>query len=69
LGLEVSSAQVARLYRDFLDEMVIDEKDAFEADSIKSIGLKTLVIDTIMTNEEKAEKLAANVLKLLDESN
>ena len=69
LGLEVSSTQVARLYEDFLDEMVIDEKDSFEGDAIKSIGLKTLVVDTVMSNDEKAEKLAANVLKLLDESN
>jgi len=69
LGLEVSSTQVAKLYRDFLDEMVIDEQDSFEGDAIRSIGLKTLVVDTVMSNDEKAEKLAANVLKLLDESN
>jgi LPPG:FO 2-phospho-L-lactate transferase len=68
LGMEISSTQVAKLYGDFLDEMVIDVKDAFEADSINSIGVKTLVIDTIMTNEEKAEKLAENILKLVDES-
>lgn len=68
LGLEVSSTQVAKLYRDFLDEMVIDEQDSFEGDAIRSIGLKTLVVDTVMSNDEKAEKLAANVLKLLDES-
>ena len=69
LGLEVSSTQVAKLYADFLDEMVIDEQDSFEGDAIRSIGLKTLVVDTVMSNDEKAEKLAANVLKLLDESN
>ncbi|HEX9831026.1 MAG: 2-phospho-L-lactate transferase [Thermodesulfobacteriota bacterium] len=69
LGLEVSSTQVAKLYGDFLDEMVIDEQDSFEGDAIRSIGLKTLVVDTVMSNDEKAEKLAANVLKLLDESN
>lgn len=69
LGLEVSSTQVAKLYGDFLDEMVIDEQDSFEGDAIRSMGLKTLVVDTVMSNDEKAEKLAANVLKLLDESN
>jgi LPPG:FO 2-phospho-L-lactate transferase len=69
LGLEVSSTQVAKLYGDFLDEMVIDEQDSFEGDAIRSMGLKTLVVDTVMSNDEKAEKLAANVLKLLDEPN
>jgi LPPG:FO 2-phospho-L-lactate transferase len=68
LGLEVSSTQVARLYGDFLDEMVIDEKDSFEGRAITSMGLKTLVVDTVMSNDEKAERLAQNVLKLLDES-
>ncbi len=66
LGMEVSSTQVAKLYRDFLDEMVIDEKDMLEAKAIDLIGIKTRVIDTIMSNDEKAEKLAAEVLRLFD---
>ncbi len=66
LGMEVSSTQVAKLYSDFLDEMVIDEKDSVEAEAINSIGLKTLVVDTIMSNEKKAEKLASTVLGLFE---
>src|SRR5574341_329449 len=66
LGLEVSSAQIARLYGDFLDEIVIDEKDAFEADTIRSIGIKPVVADTVMSNDEKAERLASRVLGLFD---
>ena len=67
LGLEVSSAQIARLYGDFLDEIVIDEKDAFEADTIRSIGVKPVVTDTVMSDDERAERLARWVLERFDE--
>jgi len=66
LGLEVSSTQIAKLYMDFLDEMVIDEKDALEADTISSIGIKPRVIDTIMSDDRKSERLAGEVLKLFE---
>jgi LPPG:FO 2-phospho-L-lactate transferase len=67
LGLEVSSTQLAKLYGDFLDEIVIDEKDAFEADRIRSIGIKPVVADTIISNDEKSRGLAETVLGLFDE--
>jgi LPPG:FO 2-phospho-L-lactate transferase len=66
LGLEVSSTQVAKLYSDFLDKMVIDEKDALEADKINSLGIEPVVIDTVMSNDEKAKRLAERVLGLFD---
>lgn len=64
LGLEVSSTQIAKLYRDFLDEMVIDEKDASLADAIRSIGITPIVTDTVMSNNAKAERIAEGVLEL-----
>ncbi len=64
LGLKVSSAQIARLYKDFLDKIIIDEKDAFEAEEIKSIGIEPVVTDTVMSNNEKAEQLARRVMEL-----
>jgi LPPG:FO 2-phospho-L-lactate transferase len=67
LGLEVSSAQIAKLYEDFLDKIIIDEKDAFETEAIKSMGIETVVTDTMMSNDEKAEQLARRVLELFDE--
>lgn len=67
LGLEVSSTQVAKLYGDFLDEIVIDERDAFEVDSIRSIGIEPVVADTIMSNDEKARSLGETVLRLFGE--
>jgi len=68
LGLEVSSTQVAKLYNDFIDEIVIDEKDAFEADTIRSIGIKPVVADTVMSNDEKAESLARWVLERFEDT-
>src|SRR3989337_1123716 len=68
LGLEVSSAQIARLYGDFLDEMVIDEKDAFEKEEIRSIGIKPVVTDTIMSSDEKAERLARRALECFEDT-
>lgn len=66
LGLEVSSTQIAKLYSDFLDVMVIDEKDAAEAERIKSIGIETLVMDTIMSHQGKSEAIAHKVLRFFD---
>jgi LPPG:FO 2-phospho-L-lactate transferase len=67
LGLEVSSTQVAKLYGDFLDAIVIDERDALEVDSIRSIGIEPIVADTIMSNDEKARGLGDTVLRLFGE--
>ncbi|GJM16779.1 MAG: LPPG--FO 2-phospho-L-lactate transferase [Thermodesulfobacteriota bacterium] len=65
LGLEVSSAQIARLYSEFLDTMVIDLEDAHENQAIVDLGLKTLVVDTVMSDKEKASILASSVLELI----
>ncbi|GBD39635.1 2-phospho-L-lactate transferase [bacterium HR37] len=65
VGLEVSSTEIARLYRDFLDKMVIDEKDAAESLRIESLGIEPVVIDTVMSDDRKAESVAKRVLDLL----
>ena len=65
LGLEVSSAQIARLYSDFLDTMVIDIEDGHENQEIADLGLKTLVVDTVMSDSKKAATLASSVLELI----
>ncbi len=65
LGLEVSSAQVARLYCDFLDTMVIDLEDAHENQAISDMGLKTLVADTVMSDKKKSATLASSILELI----
>jgi len=62
---EVSSAQIARLYSDFLDTMVIDIEDGHENQEIADLGLKTLVVDTVMSDSKKAATLASFVLELI----
>ena len=56
LDMEVSAAQVARLYADFLDLYIVDEKDAASRAEIEELGVKVCVTDTVMTGQ--GEKLA-----------
>lgn len=65
MGLEVSSAQVARLYQDFLDVMAIDVHDSVEAPDIAELGIEPFVVDTLMSDREKAARLASAVLGCL----
>ena len=63
LGMEVSAVVVARCYRDFLDEMVIDEQDAHLAVKIEDLGIPTVVTNTIMRNDAAKAALARTVLQ------
>jgi LPPG:FO 2-phospho-L-lactate transferase len=65
IGLEVSSAQVARLYQDFLDVMAIDVQDSGESPDITELGIEPFAVDTLMSDAEKAARLASAVLSRL----
>jgi len=65
MGLEPSALGVARLYRDFLDLLVIDEQDAGLGPAIRALGLDVVVTDTIMATMEKKAALARTVLEAL----
>ena len=61
-GLPVSVAGVAQAYHDFLDMLIVDERDADAADDLRKSGLRVQVAKTVMrTTEDKAE-LASAVL-------
>lgn len=62
LGHDVSSVGVARLYRDFLDGLVLDEEDAALAPEIEALGLRVLVTRTIMGDADDRRRLADEVL-------
>jgi len=62
-GLEVSSTQIAKLYKDFLDEMVIDTGDGKESSNIEKLGIKTTVLNTVMKNVEDSVNLARKILE------
>ena len=50
LGIEVSSIGVADLYKDFLDNIVIDDKDSNLEPQLKQIINKVTITNTIMNN-------------------
>ena len=47
LGIEVSSIGVAKFYKDFLDNIVIDQKDIAMKDNLNDIINKVTITNTI----------------------
>lgn len=62
LGYENSARQIAELYRDFLDTLVIDNLDAGLAEPIEQLGVRAVVTDTIMRGMFEKAALAATAL-------
>ncbi len=62
LGLESSATGVAGLYADLVDVFVLDAVDAGLAPAIQALGLRPVVTDTIMRDDESRVRLAAEVL-------
>lgn len=65
VGIDVTSAGVARAYADFLGAWVIDEIDRALATTISSLGIRVAVTDTIMVDDEHAESVARVALDLI----
>lgn len=63
LGHEVSPVGVARLYADFLDVLVIDERDAELASAVTAVGPRAAVAQTIMRDLDAKMRLARAVLE------
>jgi len=64
VGVEVSARGVAGLYRGLIDAFVIDERDADLAADIEAMGIRTRVLDTIMSDAAAAQRLAEAALSL-----
>jgi LPPG:FO 2-phospho-L-lactate transferase len=62
LGHKSSALGVARIYRDLLDVLVIDEIDRDLAPQVTNLGLQAAVAQTIMGDRQDRERLAAEVL-------
>ena len=62
LGHESSALGVARLYRGLIDLFVLDNVDAAMAPAIESLGLRAVVTDTIMTDDDSRARLARATL-------
>ena len=61
LNVEVSSVGVAQLYKDFLDNIVIDDKDSSLNSQLKQIVNKVTITNTIM-NSLGAKKNLAQII-------
>lgn len=63
LGFEVSSLGVAELYKDFLDVMVIDNKDENLEESLGEIINKVIITNTIMNSSDVKINLTKKILE------
>ena len=61
-GYEVSPSGVARCYHDFLDNIVIDTRDAALASSIRYETIGVEVTDILMPDDDAAHRLAKFVI-------
>ena len=62
LGHDSSALGVARLYTGIADVFILDERDASLEPAITTLGLRTVVTDTIMADDSGRARLAASVL-------
>jgi LPPG:FO 2-phospho-L-lactate transferase len=66
VGLEVSAVGAARAYDGLLDAWVIDDADSRLADRVRNeVGARVTVTDTVMRDDEVAERLARAALASL----
>jgi LPPG:FO 2-phospho-L-lactate transferase len=67
LGVEVSAYGVASLYKDFLDDFIVDKVDEAQKHRIEGLGLNVVVTNTIMKSMQDKIRLAKVVLDLIEE--
>lgn len=66
LGHEVSAVGVARLYQGLIDLFVLDDADADLAPAVEALGMRALVLPTLMSTPERKRQLAAAILAALE---
>jgi LPPG:FO 2-phospho-L-lactate transferase len=67
-GLPVSIAGVAQAYQEFLDVLVVDNRDAKAAEELKKSGLRVHCANTIMATADEKIDLARQILSLVESS-
>jgi len=65
LGWEPSAFAVAQHYRSLVTHFVLDQLDADQESAIQSLGMKTLVTNTIMQSVEDRMRLATEVVEFV----
>jgi LPPG:FO 2-phospho-L-lactate transferase len=66
LGVEPSATAVAQHYHCLVTHFVLDQLDADQASAIQSLGMKTLVTDTIMPSVADRVQLATEVVSFVE---
>lgn len=64
LGHHVSALGVAKLYSDFSGTFVIDSQDEQQAEAIAAVGMRVVVLPTLMNTRAQKRKLANALLDL-----
>jgi LPPG:FO 2-phospho-L-lactate transferase len=62
LGHDQTAVGVARIYKDAVDVFVLDEADAALSPDVEALGLRAVVVDTIMSSPEASASVAKAVL-------
>lgn len=63
LGLEVSALEIARHYSGIVDTIAIDRSDAAMQAQIEALGMRALVMDTVMKSRADRVRLASELLQ------
>jgi LPPG:FO 2-phospho-L-lactate transferase len=64
VGAEASASGVAGLYADICATFVVDRRDAGEVARIEALGLRPVLLETVMETPEVAAALAKEILAL-----
>jgi LPPG:FO 2-phospho-L-lactate transferase len=65
LGIEPSALAVAKHYGESISGFVLDTVDAALADEIQKLGIRPLVVDTLMKTSDDRQRLAQDVLNFI----
>jgi len=65
-GVKPSALEVAKLYKNFINQMVIDHENSNEKSAIEDLGIKTIVTDIIMEDKDNKVRLAKEIINLLE---
>jgi len=65
VGIDVSAAGVARHYRGLVSAWLVDDADAAAMPGVEALGIRCRAMDTIMTDDDRAEEVARACMELL----
>jgi len=68
VGLKVSAAQVAELYKDFLDVFIMDSADRELRSEIEKLGIQVVCTNTIMRSQDDKVSLAKAAIEALEKA-